>query len=612
MDYRTYREKVGGCYTGKAVGGTLGMPFEGDLRTRVLTFYDPVPDRMLPNDDLDLQVVALEIVRRFGLPVNRYQLTSVWEHLQDGGPDEYGPARWNYFLGRYAPLSGYYCNKFHGGMGAAIRSELWACLAPGEPELAVRLSREDACTDHYDDGMEACVFLSAVESAAFGESVSDTDTARRLISKGLSFIPADGRLAQGIRFAVECIDETGDPYKAREKFLEKFVVQNWTDVTINLGLIAISWIASEGDFDRAICIAGGLGYDADCTCATLGSIIGIIDPGLIGEKWLKPIGDELILSTSIMGIHEPETVGGFCDLVAATAVDTLSYYGGKELTDVPDGLPKMHRPWTQDTHAVDRMDSPRESLIALTPFTVRLVYPDYVALKPQERSTFVLDVRNVTETAHSGRFSLSLPEGWRAEPDEFSFSLGIHESGEFRFDVIPSDMEKRRTRDNDLDIDFTCEGLSWKVNADIPVAIPWERTDLDTGKVELIDAREVFQTVPEGHYQYRVAVKVNPYMPLCFAAMSDRKISAKLNGKEILTGDGSFYVPALHRGKPTTIVTTDKLYGCWNFVEIEVADGKEGELFFALGRPHNCREWLVGVEYSLKPLEWLDKDTAGN
>ena len=106
MNDTEYRRRVWGCYAGKAVGGTLGMPFEGNLSTRKLTGYDPVPGEMLPNDDLDLQVIALEIVRRFGLPVNRYHLSDMWRHLQDGGPDEYGAARWNVSMGRTAPLSG--------------------------------------------------------------------------------------------------------------------------------------------------------------------------------------------------------------------------------------------------------------------------------------------------------------------------------------------------------------------------------------------------------------------------------------------------------------------------------------------------------------------------
>ena len=93
MDYQEYRRRVWGCYTGKAVGGTLGMPFEGDLSTRRLTGYEPEPTEMLPNDDLDLQIIDLEIVRRYGLPVNRYHLSTMWNHLQDAGPDEYGAAR---------------------------------------------------------------------------------------------------------------------------------------------------------------------------------------------------------------------------------------------------------------------------------------------------------------------------------------------------------------------------------------------------------------------------------------------------------------------------------------------------------------------------------------
>ena len=609
MNFSEYRKKVTGCYLGKAVGGTLGMPFEGSLETRQIDFYTPVPTTMAPNDDLDLQVIDLEIIRRFGLPVNRYHLSDLWNHLQDGGPDEYGAARWNVALGRYAPLSGYFCNRIYAGMGAAIRSELWACLAPGNPALAVKLSREDACTDHYADGMEACVFLSAVESAAFCESVSNEETARRLIETGLSFIPENGRLYKGIRYAIDSIDSEGDPYKAREKFLAEFYVQNWTDVTINLGLIAISWLAAKGDFDKSICIACGLGYDTDCTCATLGSIIGIIDPALIGEKWLAPIGDRLVLSTSVMGMHEPDTIGEFCELVADTALEISDYYGSEKFTGVtrPD-CGRMHSPWTKDIHAADRMDSNHESLIATNPLAIRLIYPFYVSVKPGETSEFRLVLRNTSDSPMNGSFTLSLPDGWVAAPSRFDFSLGFSGEAEFRFRVTPPDMTKKRPRDNDLDIDISVGGINWKVTADIPVAFPWERTNLDTGITEMIDSREIFQRVPAGHYRYRTAVKVNPFMPVKFGVYSNRAFRAKLNGKEIASGDGSFYVPAFHRGNTGVNATTGKLFGCWNFVEIEVMDGGEGELFFGLARPHNCCEWLVGVEYSLQPLEWLDQE----
>ena len=53
----TFRERVLGCWFGKAIGGTLGMPFEGEDGPLDIEFYTPLPTTMLPNDDLDLQVV---------------------------------------------------------------------------------------------------------------------------------------------------------------------------------------------------------------------------------------------------------------------------------------------------------------------------------------------------------------------------------------------------------------------------------------------------------------------------------------------------------------------------------------------------------------------------
>ena len=177
-----------------------------------------------------------------------------------------------------------------------------------------------------------------------------------------------------------------------------------------------------------------------------------------------------------MGMHEPETVSGFCDLVAGTAVRVLEYYGGVQISEVPDGLPGMHSPWTSDSHAVDRMESPREALIALTPLTLRLVYPEYVAVRPCEASGFRLVLRNPAEDRISGAFSLNLPDGWKVLPDGKEFSLAPREEAEFSFDVIPSEMTGRRARDNDLDIDFRANGVGWTVTADLPVAVPWERT----------------------------------------------------------------------------------------------------------------------------------------
>ena len=55
--------------------------------------------------------------------------------------------------------------------------------------------------------------------------------------------------------------------------------------------------------------------DTDCTGATVGALMGILDPGGIPERWTQPIGRSLVLSPDIVGLHAPDTLDGFTDLV---------------------------------------------------------------------------------------------------------------------------------------------------------------------------------------------------------------------------------------------------------------------------------------------------------
>lgn len=60
------RRKIHACWFGKAIGGTLGGPPEGEPGPLNFSFYDPVPTMMLSNDDLDLQLVWLHHLRSTG------------------------------------------------------------------------------------------------------------------------------------------------------------------------------------------------------------------------------------------------------------------------------------------------------------------------------------------------------------------------------------------------------------------------------------------------------------------------------------------------------------------------------------------------------------------
>jgi ADP-ribosylglycohydrolase len=315
------RKKILGCWLGKAVGGTLGQPYEGCDGPLNLSFYEPVPDDMIPNDDLDLQVLWACVMDEMEKPeVNRDIFAEAWVNKVEFPWDEYGVAIRNLRKGIPAPFSGSFDNWFSNGLGAAIRSELWACLAVGEPELAAAYAYEDACVDHAGDGIWAEVFLAALESIAFvGDNI------KVMIERSLMHIPDESILKSAIRDTLKWCNEINGWLDIRNEILDKYGSENFTDVIMNLCFIVLGLVKGEGEFDKSLCITVNCGLDADCTTASVGAIMGIMNPDCISEKWLKPIGRKLVINDEIIGINPPATIDDFTDLV----IDLKSRLGGK-------------------------------------------------------------------------------------------------------------------------------------------------------------------------------------------------------------------------------------------------------------------------------------------
>ena len=604
LSFHTYLNKLHGCYLGKAIGGTLGMPREGAQSFAEVTYYDPVPTGMVANDDLDLQVVALEVIRRRGLPVNARDLSACWsEHLRFY-PDEYGVAAKNLSVGLYPPLSGRYTNKFGAGMGAAIRSELWAGLAPADPALAVQLCREDAINDHFDDGVDACIFLTAIESAAFTESERD-----HLIQIGLSYIQHNQRMTAAFTDTMRWWEQYRDVTKVRGLILEHYFAQNWTDVTINLSFILLAWMAGENDFSRCICIAASLGYDADCTCATLGAILGMIHPEGIDEKWTKPIGNQLVLSENIIATHEPDTVDGFIALVAETMRDVIKYYGASvSLTDLPETAEHRDTPvWCRRHELVTAREG--TSLVCVRPLVIRMKYPEQVALDYNDWNTLVLDVANANEQPLNAELAFGVPEGWRVCPASASCALKPGEECRIELKVHMPERERRACRSM-LDITLLTGGMRTTVEAGLIEPYRWLRIPADQlpdgecpedacfKDAQIVAAPGCIAPVPVGHWFYAADVRAIMVMPrIRMVSSGTRPLRVWINGQLVADHDDQQYVPAIHRSKD--VVTVD-LHNDWNRVVIEVLPGDEkpGELFFTFGH-HDTWQWFNELGWRL-------------
>ena len=299
-----YRSKVLGCWLGKNVGGTLGAPFEWKRQLNNVTFYtqQDLNGQPMPNDDLDIQLLWLCAMEEKGLEVTAHRLAEYWCLYVTPHWNEYGTAKVNMRQGLLAPLSGTFQNDFKHSCGSYIRSEIWACIAPGLPHVAARYAYEDAILDHGNgEGTYAEVFMAALESAAF--IVSDL---RQLIDIGLSYIPADCAVAKAVVTALECFDRKLSWKEAREEVLRLYgggtMGMPWEgaphltgvmgyDVPSNIAITFIGLLWGGDDFGQVQCIAVNCGEDTDCTAATAGSIWGIIrGANAIPHKWIEPIG----------------------------------------------------------------------------------------------------------------------------------------------------------------------------------------------------------------------------------------------------------------------------------------------------------------------------------
>ena len=305
LNIQTYRDKVYACWIGKNIGGTIGMPYEGSRQFLDVKGFTTEKNVVLPNDDLDLQLVWLRAMEVCGAKdVDKRALGEFWLSFITPHWNEYGTAKNNMQNGLYPPLSGDAFNVWKHSNGAWIRTEIWACLAPGYPEIACKYAYEDACVDHgaQGEGTIAAVFLAALQSAAFVENDLHT-----LLEIALARIPANSRVAQSVRLVMDCF-EKGMEYKAARDCVmaqNADIGDGWFQAPSNVAYVIIGLLWGKGDFKQSMLFAINCGDDTDCTGGTVGAIFGILyGTNGIPSDWREYIGDAIVTMSLSTGVLE--------------------------------------------------------------------------------------------------------------------------------------------------------------------------------------------------------------------------------------------------------------------------------------------------------------------
>jgi len=439
LNRNDYRSKVLGCWLGKNIGGTVGAPFEWKRQVNDISFYvQDLQGKALPNDDLDIQLLWLVAMEEKGLDVTAHRLADYWCRFVTPHWAEYGNAKINMRQGVLPPLSGSMRNEYKHSCGAFIRSEIWACIAPGMPGVAAHLALRDAILDHGDgEGTHAEIFMAALESAAF--IVSDL---RTLIDIGLSYIPADCGVAKAVHTTLACFDagkswlETRDeilrlhrgrpapwmgPLSERDRALGFDTGELGYDVPSNIAITLLGLLWGGEDFGKVMCITVNCGEDTDCTAATAGSIWGIIrGHQAIPQKWIDPIGRDIVTIALNLGElwHLPRNVDNLTDRTEKLARQMLIRHNAEHLwSDQPTDLSDVNPAALRCSDLPVLQSLAQGQWFQFDFFGVHVNYGDGgAALRDGHPKTVMFTVRSLWGQQSLLNLRWYLPEGLRVAP----------------------------------------------------------------------------------------------------------------------------------------------------------------------------------------------------
>ncbi|MBR4863912.1 MAG: ADP-ribosylglycohydrolase family protein [Oscillospiraceae bacterium] len=418
-------DKIHGCWLGKNIGGTIGGPFEGNRRLLDIQGFTTEKGEPLPNDDLDLQLVwllALEAVGAKKLTAN--ELSDYWLSYIAPHWNEYGVAKSNLAMGFLPPLSGELHNeKWKTSNGAWIRSELWACLTPGFPNIAVKYAIMDASIDHgLSEGTHAEVFTAVLESLAFFES-----NIRTLIETALTYIPDTSMITSTVRLVLDCYDKQIPWQETRDRIVENVKSVGWFQAAGNIGFTVLGLMYGEGDMLKSLCYAVNCGDDTDCTAGTVGAVMGIIMGAEGIPQELKEYVGDRIVTISINGSYHlftPKTCTELTSRVMKLIPEVFVAHGvtmdwtGENIIDT-EQRDKILAGYAHTVFA----RSPLSFEVPGSLHTQAIVeYKRDPIVKPGEDFSLTITLQNLRRDSRYYSVLPYLPAGWTADYDRTAHS----------------------------------------------------------------------------------------------------------------------------------------------------------------------------------------------
>lgn len=335
-NYREYLEKTYAAWLGKNIGIRLGAPVEGWTYEQIKEKY-PVMDRY----PVDYGIFAADDDSNGPLFFVRALLEKDAIEAKDIGDcfldclQEYSGFFWwggvgvssehtayeNLKKGIAAPASG--SMKTNGRtiaeqIGGQIFSDCWAYVAGYDPFLARDLAVKAASVTHDGNGIEGAKFVAVAITLAYQRK-----DIHEVLDEALSFLD---RRKKYYKVAKDIIayhrrheDDWHDCFRYIRKNYGYDRFPGACHIIPNSALMVMAMCYGGNDFSKTLCILNEAGWDTDCNCGNVGSIMGALK-GLEGieEKWILPIND-VVNASSCIGCLNIQTISGSARMFADLA-----------------------------------------------------------------------------------------------------------------------------------------------------------------------------------------------------------------------------------------------------------------------------------------------------
>jgi ADP-ribosylglycohydrolase len=414
-----YIYKIYAGWLAKIIGIRYGAPVEGWTYDKIRNIYGEINNyvadynEFAADDDSNGPIFFLRALEDSGNGINMTAM-DVGKALLNYAPFEHGFFWWggygvstehtaylNLRNGIPAPRSG---SMVQNGatiaeqIGGQIFIDTWGLVSPGNPDQAAKFATEAASVTHDGNGVYGGIFVASCIAYAFDE----TDI-RKIIGKGLSYIPKNCEYANAVNAVIKYHDEYPDDWKRCLAYIQ----ENWgylkypgnCHIIPNISCMILALMYGNGDFTKTLSICNMCGWDTDCNVGNVGTIMGVRNglDDIDYNKWRKPINDFLACSSVIGSLNIMDIPYG------ALYITKMAYeISGDKVPEqwkglIDERINSCHFEFPGSTHAIHvRVDTFRSN---------------------SEPSNKTVSISNTDEVAHTGKRSLKFSASQVAAAD---------------------------------------------------------------------------------------------------------------------------------------------------------------------------------------------------